>query len=98
MQNVDTGFNGENVITAGLLISDKRFPNPDELNVHLRQIVSSVQTVPGVRDVALTSTLPMGGWGYGMPFQIAGQPVVDRANRKPCFFKMVSPPISERSG
>jgi putative ABC transport system permease protein len=26
-----------------------------------------------------------------MPFQIAGQPLVDRANRQSCFFKMVSP-------
>jgi len=33
----------------------------------------------------------MQGWGYGMPFQIAGKPLVDRANRKPCFFKMVTP-------
>jgi putative ABC transport system permease protein len=91
MQNVDTGFNSENVITAGLPISDKRFPNPEELNVYLRQIVSNIQSLPGVRDVALTSALPMRGWGYGMPFQIAGKPIVDRANRKACFFKMVSP-------
>ncbi len=91
MQNVDTGFNAENVITAGLPISDKRFPNPDNLNAYLRQIVSNVQIIPGVRDVALTSALPMEGWGYGMPFQIAGRPIVDRANRKACFFKMVSP-------
>ena len=33
----------------------------------------------------------MRGWGYGMPFQIADKPIVDRANRKACFFKMVSP-------
>jgi putative ABC transport system permease protein len=33
----------------------------------------------------------MQGWGYGMPFQIADRPLVDRANRKACFFKMVSP-------
>jgi putative ABC transport system permease protein len=91
MQNVDTGFNSENVITAGLPISEKRFPNPEELNVYLRQVVSNIQNLPGVRDVALTSALPMQGWGYGMPFQIAGKPVVDRANRKACFFKMVSP-------
>jgi putative ABC transport system permease protein len=26
-----------------------------------------------------------------MPYQVAGRPVVDRANRKGCFFKMVSP-------
>jgi len=91
MQNVDTGFNAENVITANLPISEKRFPNADDLNAYLRLIVSNVQSIPGVRDVALTSSLPMEGWGYGMPFQIAGKPTVDRANRKPCFFKMVSP-------
>jgi putative ABC transport system permease protein len=91
MQQVDTGFTSENVITARLPISDKRFPNPDHLNAYLRQIVSSLESLPGVRDVALTSALPMQGWGYGMPFQIADKPIVDRANRKPCFFKMVTP-------
>ena len=91
MQHVDTGFNADNVITAGLPISEKRFPNPDDLTAYLRQVVSNVQNLPGIRDVALTSALPMQGWGYGMPFQIADKPNVDRANRKPCFFKMVSP-------
>jgi predicted permease len=91
MQNVDTGFNSDNVITAGLPISEKQLPDPAALNVYLRQITANIQALPGVRDVALTSALPMQGWGYGMPFQIAGKPVVDMANRKPCFFKMVAP-------
>ena len=50
-----------------------------------------MESLPGVRDVALTSALPMQGWGYGMPFQRADKPIVDRANRRACFFKMVSP-------
>ena len=50
-----------------------------------------MEAVPGVRDVALTSALPMRGWGYGMLFQIAGRAFVDRAHRPACFFKMVSP-------
>lgn len=91
MQQVDVGFDAENVITAGLPISDKRFPNPESLNAYLRQVVDSVSKAPAVREVALTSALPMQGWGYGMPFQIAGRPMVDRANRKACFFKMISP-------
>jgi len=74
-----------------LPISDKRFPDPVQLNAYLRQIMERVQALPGVRDVAVTSALPMQGWGYGMPFQIAGRPMVDRANRQACFFKMVSP-------
>jgi putative ABC transport system permease protein len=88
---VDTGFDSTNVITAGLPVSEERFPEPAQLNAYLRQIVSSVESLPGVRDVALTSALPMQGWGFGMSFQIASRPFVDRANRKPCFFKMVSP-------
>ena len=91
MQQVDPGFVATNVITAGLPIVDKQFPDPKQLNLYLGQIVSRVGALPGVRDVALTSALPMNGWGYGMPFQIADRPIVDRANRKSCFFKMVSP-------
>ena len=89
MQQVDTGFDSTNVLTAGLPIPDKRFPDPVQLNTYLRQVVSKVEAMPGVRDVALTSALPMQGWGYGMPFQRADKPMVDRANRRACFFKMV---------
>lgn len=91
MQEVDPGFDSTNVLTAGLPVSEKRFSDPVQLNNYLRQIQSGLEALPGVREVALTSALPMRGWGYGMPFLIAGRPVVDRANRKGCFFKMVSP-------
>jgi predicted permease len=91
MQHVDTGFDSTNVFTADLPIPEKRYPDPDQLNSYLGQVVGAVQALPGVRDVALTSALPMHGWGYGMPFQRADKPLVDRAHRPPCFFKMVSP-------
>jgi len=90
MQQVDPGFDSTKVITAGLPIVEKRFPDPAQLNAYLLQVTNGVRSLPGVRDVALTSALPMDGWGYGMPFQIAGRASVDRANRKACFFKMVS--------
>jgi putative ABC transport system permease protein len=91
MQQVDTGFESRNVLTAVLPIPEQRFPDPAALNIYLREVVKRVESLPGVRDVALTSALPMRGWGYGMPFQRADKPMVDRANRRGCFFKMVSP-------
>ena len=91
MQQADLGFDSTNVLTAQLPLSDKRFPNPVRLNQHVRQILANLQALPGVRDVAFASALPLQGWGYGMPFQIAGRPMVDRANREACFYKMVSP-------
>jgi predicted permease len=91
IQHQDPGFDSTNVITAGLPTADDRFPNNEARNNFFRQVVANLEALPGVRSVALTSALPLRGWGYGMPFQIAGRPTVDRANRKACFFKMVTP-------
>jgi putative ABC transport system permease protein len=91
MMTVETGFDTNNVISMGLPLSEKRIPNPDSVGMRYREILARVEALPGVRDAALTSVLPLEGWGYGMPFQIAGQPVVDMAHRPDCFFKMVSP-------
>jgi putative ABC transport system permease protein len=89
MQVVDTGFDSTNVVTAYLPISDRRFHSATQFKLYLHQISEAVSSVPGVRDVALTSALPMEGWNYGMEFQIEGTPNVDVANRPDCFFKMV---------
>jgi len=89
MMRVDTGFDSTNVITAGLPIAGSRFPDPDQLNAYLRQIVARVDALPGVREAAVTNSVPMRGWGNGMPFLIAGRPVVDRANRNGAGFKQV---------
>ena len=89
MQTVETGFDSTNVVTAELPISDQRFKTAAEFKLYVHQISEAVAAVPGVRDVAFTSVLPLEGWGYGMPFQIVGAKALDVANRPDCFFKMV---------
>ncbi|HWE48701.1 MAG TPA: ABC transporter permease [Bryobacteraceae bacterium] len=91
MQQAEMGFETTNILTAGLPLNDKSYPEPDQLRAFLRQTIANIQAIPGVRDVAFASTLPLQGWGYGMPFQISGRPLVDRPHRPACFFKMVSP-------
>jgi putative ABC transport system permease protein len=91
LQNVKLGFDSTNVITSGLPIPDKRYPNAESLTAYLDQLAASIAAVPGVRDVAFSSALPLRGWGYGMPFHRADREVADRASRKSCFFKMVTP-------
>ncbi len=91
LQQVDTGFNSTNVITMWLPMDDKQYTQANQISQYYREILDSLQAVPGIRDAASTSALPLQGWGYGMPFQIAGKPVTDISNRPDCFFKMVSP-------
>jgi putative ABC transport system permease protein len=61
------------------------------LNTYLASIGAAVEAVPGVRTTAITSVLPLEGWGYGVPYSIAGREVADPVNRRPAFFKIVSP-------
>ena len=91
LMNVDTGFDSTNVLTMRLPIPLERFPDPDELNRYLREVRTAVEAVPGVRETAYSCAPPMQGACYGMPMQVANQPIVDRANRSGGFFKIVSP-------
>src|SRR5262249_20525024 len=79
------------VLTFGLPTSDKQYPDPAALNAYYAQLAETVKTVAGVRDVALSCAPPMSGPCYGMPFQLANKPVIDRANRQSLPYKSLSP-------
>ncbi len=96
--DIDPGFDATNVLTAGLPINQEQHPDPVELNAYLASIRAAVEAVPGVHETAITSALPLQGWGYGVPYSIANRELVDRANRRPAFFKMVSPSYFEALG
>ena len=89
--SVDPGFDSTNILTMTLPTSDKQYPDTERLNSYFREIQASVEAIPGVRETALTCALPLEGSCYGMPMQVANRPMVDRANRRAGFFKIVSP-------
>ncbi|MGH9764310.1 MAG: FtsX-like permease family protein, partial [Blastocatellia bacterium] len=88
---VDMGIETDHVITMGLPMSMEQNTDDLRLTNYLHRVVEEVQSVPGVGEAAVTSALPMEGWGFGMPFQISGHPFTDVSHRNSCFFKIVSP-------
>jgi putative ABC transport system permease protein len=88
---VDKGFDSSNVLTANLPVATRQYPDPAALNAYLDSVRAAIEAAPGVTGVAMTTALPLQGWGYGMPFQIEGRDIVDRANRRAGFFKIVTP-------
>jgi putative ABC transport system permease protein len=91
IQQVDTGFESPHVLTAHLPTDKRRFPTAPQLDSFLRAVISRIGSLPGVRDVGLTSAIPFEGAGWGLPFEISGQKTVDVSHRPSCYFKMVSP-------
>ena len=96
--DVDPGFEAANVLTAGLPIEQEQHPDPAALNTYLASIQAAVKAVPGVRETALTSVLPLEGWGFGTRYSIAGRPPSDPINRRLAFFKIVSPSYVDALG
>jgi putative ABC transport system permease protein len=88
--DVDPGFDPTNVLTAGMPIDPEEHPDPVELNAYVDSIRAAISAVPGVRQTAIASTLPLQGWGFGVPYAIAGRELPERANRRRAFFKIVS--------
>jgi putative ABC transport system permease protein len=89
--DVDPGYDSTNVLTANLPIARAQYPDPAALNAYLDSLRAALEGAPGVTGVAMTTALPLQGWGYGMPYQIDGRDVVDRSKRPAAFFKMVTP-------
>ena len=95
---IDPGFDATNVLTAGLPITREQHPDPVEVNAYLASIRTAVEAVPGVRQTAITSALPLQGWGYGVPYTIDGRAAPDRTDRRSAFFKIVSPSYFDALG
>ena len=89
--SVDPGFETINTIAMGLPRAQDDDTDGARVHAYFSSILEQVRTVPGVRDVATTTALPLRGWGMGMPFRIEGKESSDAAARQPCFFKVVSP-------
>ncbi|MEO7143730.1 MAG: ABC transporter permease [Bryobacteraceae bacterium] len=89
--NIDPGFEAANVLTMGLPMANDQNTDGGRLANYLAEILQRIDALPGVSGAAVTSALPLEGWGLGMWFQIAGQPQMAVATRPSCFFKIVSP-------
>jgi putative ABC transport system permease protein len=70
LMNVDTGFDSEGVIAAYLPLPMERDPEATKLTHYVRQVLEEVRAEPGMRDAAVTTGLPLRGWGDGMPMHM----------------------------
>jgi putative ABC transport system permease protein len=96
---VDLGVRTDHVLTFGLPVPDSRPKDPVKIVAYYRQIIASIQAVPGVSSVSAQTGLPLFGAGFGMPFTIAGKPAfTDPSQRPNTGFGMVTPGFFETFG
>jgi putative ABC transport system permease protein len=92
LQQVDPGFDPENVLTARLDLSWSKYNSGEKTREFADNLLQRLQGQPGVVSVAMGSTFPLnGGTPFNRGFIIEGRPVVEGQPQAQADFQVGTP-------
>ncbi len=74
LQNVSPGFNPEKVLTFSVAVPEVKYPSAKQVQFY-GDLVSRLQTLPGVQSASAVMPLPLSGDRFSISFEIDGRPV-----------------------
>jgi putative ABC transport system permease protein len=90
LQNVNPGFDAQNVLTARVELSRFKYDSPDKAAAFFRELETRVSALPEVEVVGIVSELPLSGQSNDMPFTVEGRPPVTRDQMPLADFRRVN--------
>jgi len=76
LQNVDPGFDANNVLTMRVALARNKYDTPEKTANFLTELQTRVGSLPGVETVGVISELPLSGQLNDLPFTVEGRPPV----------------------
>jgi putative ABC transport system permease protein len=98
LTRLDLGIRPDHILTFYLPVPQTRFSEVERITPYYRQMLESIESVPGVESVAVTSGMPTRGTGFWTSFTIAGAPPLDPAARPSAGFQLVTTGYFETFG
>ena len=74
LSRVSPGFNPRNLLTFSVGLSPASRATPDRIRTSYRQMVESIQALPGVEAVGTGDDVPLSGNDSELPFWVSGRP------------------------
>ena len=76
LMQVSPGFKPDNLLTMQIALPESKYPvtEPHQAQAFYRQLLERVETLPGVKSVGATSSLPLAAGGWGKLLSIEGRP------------------------
>jgi len=90
LQNVNPGYNAENVLAVGLSIPAARYKEEPQVVAFYERLLDQVSTMPGARSAGLVDALPLAGGSY-LSFVIEGRVLQPTDNEPDAEHRVVSP-------
>jgi predicted permease len=100
LRDINPGFDPDNVLTAQLALPSARYPDSEAVSKFFDRAIAGASAIPGVRNAAIVSVLPMSGNFDRTSFEILGKTFPpggmagpDRYIVSPGYFATVSIPL-----
>ena len=77
LRSADVGCVTDNMLTLSYNLPESKYDTPEKLNAFNKALLEQVRTIPGVRSVALGSTLPAAGYWGDFAFTVKEHPPVN---------------------
>jgi putative ABC transport system permease protein len=80
LNSVNPGFQPQHLVTMKIALPSAEYPKAEQTSAYLDRLLERLQALPGVKDAAATTMLPMSGESDWASFQIVGDPIEDWAH------------------
>jgi putative ABC transport system permease protein len=91
LNNVDPGFNSNNLLTMGVTLLRTRYPEDEGVAAFYSQLLERLSTAPGVMAAGAIGELPLSGNNTSDYFTIEGRPEVTKEERPLAECRTVTP-------
>jgi putative ABC transport system permease protein len=85
LRHVSPGFQAQNVLTFNLALPEVRY-STDQQAVFFYDLVTHIESLPGVQAASIVTPLPLGGDLYSLSYETDGRPVAKKDLPKADFF------------
>lgn len=76
--NQPLGMRASSIVTATIALGEQHYPKPEQQMAFFQQLEARLRRLPGVNVLALSDTLPPGGWHHNQvlaSIRVAGRPL-----------------------
>jgi predicted permease len=95
LSNVDPGFDASNVLTVSTMLPMNKYGDATKRNTFFDEVLRKLNGMPGVRSVAVTTSLPLTNITMMRMFALEGQPDKPTDRTPPVVMEDVSPSYFE---
>jgi putative ABC transport system permease protein len=91
LSRLDLGLRTDHILTFGLPVPENQLTQSSQIVPFYRDLLDRLHAIPGVTDASVATGTPLGELGFGLPFNVVGQPRRDDNSRNVALFLMATP-------